>query len=1205
MRAVLSRGFLTGSEKKSESGVNTVKIFLLFFTSIFLFVGFPEASYENRRKLRESALTESESFSLVESLLKDGGVLTRFEIRRLLDSLPYEELERINTATTKNEKYPRLNVLSENIIETKSLEVNIFEFTADVTPLKPAAPFTGNHRGKFRISELRPFAERVYFSNPEFEYIPRNIQQVNCSHWLNPGYPGSDLSLPPAPAKPPSGEPQNFEPRFLWSLNLPGAKRFNSIMSHARQPIMLDYEDRPVSVVVENSKVFYRRAGRIFCYDISTGRRLWIFPSSRGKTSEHYHTYRHPHQPSSQAGFLLSGDRIYAELEGKLLALRVKENGYPEVLWEKSLGEFYLCSNPVKAGDVIIATLINPRGKMWACGYESESGKLLWSRFIGLSSYAYPSSVLYSKTPERVFLGTNHGAALSLIPETGEIVWIRKYEGKSYDLYEHWFSGKFNLMLRNQAITSYDTGFMELGFDGTLYCKPRESDYVYLLEPVTGELIEKFLIDSSRYSVLRARDSLMYFLATDPASGDRSLKIVDIYAEETVFEKEVGPGHLRGVYFEGPFEMLFKAGSKLYRLTEDKSGRSLTSTDVFSENWLIDVYGKNILLAGARELECISLAPGETPGEHPMLSVRDSILDKFGDLAAGSPSRREVTRLLREITRNSELFNGGDFYDIIKKDPEVFLSPLWSDFIQKINKFYGDYVISRDNIDLRFSGYLKGKGLYAPTPFRKRAPRESSGQGDFSARVQYTNLLRHRDVTGSEELPDFFFLLHYDQVLCLNESGDILWDVMISHQPWLLHQRVFSPSVPQKKLRRKRFGNIKPEIFIYRDTAVISEGLNLIAVDLNDGSYKWSITSDTDIVNEFRTWRRESSDELLEFNVDRDYLSRVHLFADFLGDDLIVTQRNIIYKIDPETGYARATRKLDGMDELTFMQVQDGKIYVYSLKSGSFYEIDNDLNVVSEIPVNPDETFGPNADPNIYFSGDYYIFQFPEKFLVSSANKPEAREVPLEKAGYNHAKIVADCSGITVLNENGFKRFSLNEKNASFEPEIIFYDENMIRCLTYFSKNGNIVIPRITENSFVFEIHSCDSEHKVDTVAVLKFDKISEFKSEKPAIDIPYMFFLGQADNFLFYLIVYSRHNTNEKIVAFNRNVATIFAGINLDTENYEIDFFHEFPKQSRSYIKVYQGDLTYGLRQFIETRNYIIYSFSGKNIYGIEKTVK
>ncbi len=1180
-------------------------------SSIFLFNSRALASNEIRKKIAEADIFEQETLMFMEEHLEEKNILTYLAVRQRFNSLPRDKTEKLKKKVSGSGQYSRLeSFLKQHLQEERNLMVHVSDIAVDIKPLKKSAPFTVNHRGRFKLSDLKPVSERAYFLNPDFEYTPSNLVKKDEFHWWNPEYAVEN------PFKEQEYDKTLFkrrpipEPELQWTYEYEPTRLTNSAMVGSRKPLSLN-EDNEIYTATHEGILLFRDNYRIFSIDMASGRKLWEYPSARRYTSEHYLTYRHTHQPASGNKFLVAGDYIYSELNGKLVALRLKKSGFPEPVWEKNMGEFTLSTKPIKTGNIIVVVLINPRGKLWACGFSADKGELLWNRFIGISSYTFKASSLHRKIGETLLIGTNHGVFFSLKPETGELVWVRRYTAKEYDLYKHWKKNKTSRILKNESILKYDTQFMEVGKDGLLYYKPRLSGNVYIVNSATGEMQEKILIDENRHYALRAFDSKIYFLNKAAAETANTLKVLDMETEKIIFEETLTPGKLRGVYFDSKEETVFKINSNIYFLQETTGVKKVLSAETSSESWLLEATKNNVLLESAERIEKFKLSghmPEASVVNRRILTTRDRILEGFEKAASEPPSENSVTQLINKISSESELFRAGYFYRIIEENAEHLTHNKWRPVFHKLNSLYGQHVISHSGVDMRFSAYLQGKGVVV----REDAALEKGignndtvGEGDeFSARVHYAKLLAHKNV-GPQNRKDFFFLLHYDRLLCVSETGIIFWKAEVLFKPMTRNFELFGAL---KNLRRKSFGSVTPEIFVFKDTVILNNGMTLVAFNLNDGGYKWSISSDIEVLNYFATINPEREDELFrEYIVDRNYLSKAHIFSAFMNDKLIVFRNNTLYNINPETGFCYSYVKLEEMDEVTFMEIKEDIIYMYALKNGAFYEIDKNFKILNKFPVNREKTHTAQADPNIFFNENYFIFQFPERIVFKSRKDDMGNYEITQKTGYEEARAVVTDGHMVILNENLTRIINLGEKSdlsTKYSGDVFDYEveEANILSETYFHNNKHIVVPLDNKKNIVLKKISLDSKYEN---SILAHVELYPDIPEEYAIGVRYMFFSGKADKTLYYLITFALYNIPEyRQTGLTENyridAETALIGINL--ENGSVEFEHIFPAKRQTEFKVYQGEFTYGLPQFIETQNFVIYNYAGKLIHSHRK---
>ncbi len=1168
------------------------------------------AYYEDRGKIENACFSQKETLNILERFLGEENLLTSLKIREKLLSLSISELEALREKTSGEPGYVLLNDFIKLSLQDKPLESKISDIIVNVTPFKKPAPFLEGHKGNYYLSDLAPYAERVYFSNPEFEYSSSDLIKKDCSHWVNPEYAGNKSfqlkeELQGNPSEKRAG---NMEPELLWIYKNECSRITNSIATGPRKPMPLNYEGRSIYPEVKDGVLFFRNKHRIFSLDSYSGREIWSFPREQTQSSEYYYTYSHPHPPVSGRELLVTGERIYSELSGKFTALEIKSSGFPELLWEKDLGEFALCAKPVKSDNVIVAVLINPRGNMWVNGYHVDNGQLLWNKYIGLSSYSVSASSIYKKYGDALIIGTNHGVVFSLLPDSGELLWIRRYESKEFDLNEYWLSEGFNKMLQNRNIIEYETGFMELGRDDCLYYKPRESGHLYIICPETGRLREQILF-GGKYKVLRAKNSKVYVLLKEAEEDKNILKGVKLDTGEVIFKEHLIPGELKGVLYKPGNETVFKIGPKLYFFRSGEDQKTILSAVLDSESWLSYVSGQNVLLSTKEEIKFVNLKPGSAPYENTgikrKLGLRDHTLATIEETVSQKPSNKSIEHLHSMVLSDSELFRARDFYEILESNIENSSNRKWRPFIKKLNHLYGKEIIKHKNVYMRFSGYLEGAGLIERKTYSVKKPEKIQEEtGGFKATCQSLHILRHKNILN-EEPDDFFFVSQNGQLLCVQENGVINWASEIHFQP----NNILSVlGTSFGNLRGKNFLGSTPEIYVFRDTVIINDRINLIGLNAEDGSYSWSITQGRENLNKYRTYTPDNPDELFrKYDVDRNFLSEINILSDFIGGDLIFTRNNMIYKLDPETGYVLNKKQLRDIDEISSLKANDGFIHIYSLKTGIFYKIDSKFNISEEITVNQEETSGKNADPNIFFSENFYVFQFPHRSIIICRETGESRYEVTGNGGYDTAKALINEEWIAFVNDENLKkiRFETLNEYPEKKPEsdlAVYLPEGSIKCREYYYDNDFIIIPRVDRGEIVFEKHILNPEYTVKSLGVTE---LYPELTDEYEINVPYMFYVGGVKDTLYYWIISVSYDLPYNKIREYTNIRNIIGKTNLIgicLKTGAVNFQHEFPKSPVGALTNYGVDLQYGLQQFAETSNFILYCFSGRLLFSSRK---
>jgi len=372
----------------------------------------------------------------------------------------------------------------------------------------------------------------------------------------------------------------------VWDYELPSDKLSNfTVAAHKVQRQWLKrYEESALSPIIHEQTIILRNEYRLFCIDLLTGREIWTFsPDTSGH--EFYQTVRHPHHNSYGYELLLDNNVVYTELAGKLTAIVIEDLLHPVLLWEQNLGEYTVSIKPIRYENTIIVGLTNARGELWICGFHVEDGSMLWSTYIGITTFLSPASTLSIIKDDTIIIGTNHGILTCLDPITGEIIWLRKYSPTKYSLFDYLNKKHFRGKLSGKGFISFNTQFINVDNNNIVYIKPRESEYVYILNSLTGELIEELLIDTNKYYVLTASNDKIVLFEKAKEKEIAHLKIVDIKTGNELFSKTILTGNLQGVVQLNKKELLFKVDSIIHSLRIDDDIIELSKIGEHRREW--------------------------------------------------------------------------------------------------------------------------------------------------------------------------------------------------------------------------------------------------------------------------------------------------------------------------------------------------------------------------------------------------------------------------------------------------------------------------------------------------------------------------------------------------------------------------------------------------------------------------------------------
>lgn len=866
---------------------------------------------------------DDRDLSFAEGLLSHGNLLDYFSIREKLLSLTYDDLNDVflaleNRKILGNLKHLVIAVMAKQKNEVFSLQEDIF---VNNVPFPEKSPFYPDAGSELKISELKPYAEHAYFYNLALNHCANKLTKKDDFFWVgskkNEGEERGSLDLENKDADADTLEiktRRNGTIDALWTYRCREELLANYPQADMRQWVKT-YEEPLLFPTVYGDRVILRNEYRIFCLDRSSGEEIWSFANEDKSGRENYKTVRHPHQNSYGGEFLLANEVLYTELNGRLIAIDLKRADDPKLLWECGLGEYTVASKPVLVEDILIVGLINAKGEFWFCGFQDSQGEIEWTTYIGTSSFLSPVSAISAVFGNQAVIATNHGILACLYAQDGTIVWIRKYTPKKHSYYKYWND------LRTKDIISYDTGFLQACNRGFLYYKPRESDFLYVLDPKDGQLKERVLIDSDRFYLLGilAGDAVLLEKATS-IEKNAQLKITELTTGKLVYGLRIEGSVMLGASNIRNDCLIFKTERSLHKV-EFAQGHILhESWNVNSQGWLMGFGGLNspeiFLFTGDRKkLQYYDFRSGKfpankrfnEPGGVSGIEKRRKIEELFGKLVRINGQENQAAFLRRQLISEVLSFRMPleDLVLLIDTSAGQMQNADWIDFFFTLSKGFGNEVIDCHGVRMRFSNFLLEKGLLKgeakqSEDFWKKSEKEMEEcllTGDSLL------VLPIQVVKGSDPL-DFFLVLKNEQLLCVNDAGVILWEA-----------RVASPEASVKA-------------FLYEDIVIVCDDRNVIALNAKNGTFIWSVTS---LLNQ----PEEESDFIR--NTIFPEASSNDMRIKFVGDKAVIAKDGDIFLISLRTGYCKRTYPLRG-GRVTALESEGNKIYL--LRRGAlFYDL--------------------------------------------------------------------------------------------------------------------------------------------------------------------------------------------------------------------------------------------------------------------------
>lgn len=936
--------------KKTEAMENIVRHtksigFLLISLILCIISSFfcksSEAALENRKDIITLDFADDENFIILNNYLSTDDILNQFKVREKLLSLSYAELNKIQKRIEKMHSMKGLKGLLKTILsrlENKGIYCLQEDIFVNNTPQLLDSPFYGNSGQDRKVTDLKPHAERLYFDNLKLEYRKNKLFKKPDGLWIN-------LEQIKNVAK--RQQKQEITEINLWSLDKLTDQTVKMWDYRLRNSNLTDYlislrqwikryEENSLYPVIYQETVLMRNEYRLFCVDLLSGKELWSFKNPDRTGHEFYQTFRHLHLNSDGYEFLLEKDMIFTELAGKLMAVKLKNILAPQLLWEHNLGEYTVCTRPIHNKNILIVGLINARGEFWISGFNCESGTLEWSTYIGTCSFLSPPCEISGIKDNRVFLGTNNGVLICLNSKDGRIIWLKKYSPKKYSLFDFWKDYHF----LDEDLIKYDTQFIEIEDSRLLYYKPRESDYVYVLDQKDGKAIEEILVDPDRYYILRAWNGKgVFFEKTNGNAENAEVKIVELKSGKEIYNMIIKSGALKGVIYLNKNEILFKVDNVVHFLRMDKDKVSYANLGVPSAGWLLNSKDRFLLVGKGETLFCLDGFDKKYTylrndlHRQEYLEQRERIKNSFiKDIQLDTESK-QVLELRKQIMHDITVSDLplDEIFPIIVNNLKRLKQPSRSNFFTKLRDLYSDEVVTYKDIEMKFVNFLYENNLvdfkYSNDAERTIKNNASIGEWqNYQVRGDRIFLLPI-EVIKNSKLPDFFLLLNNDQLLCVDETGNVLWDRKVFYRSYPYVNRDIEYSTDMAK-GRMYTDNI--EAYLYDNILIVNDHVNIIAVNVTDGSHIWSMTNKGAIFDKEKQVPLDNLDTLYKkYGLRRSFLKNIMLYAEFVDDRIIITHGNKIYSVKPTTGYCERYRELD-IEGPIGVTASKGYIYILS-----------------------------------------------------------------------------------------------------------------------------------------------------------------------------------------------------------------------------------------------------------------------------------
>jgi len=828
-------------------------------------------------------------------------------------------------------------------------------------PLQLPYPTYEKSYKNFKITQLEPQAERLYLGNLKLNFEQNTLKKVSDALWIGPQN-SSEKTYENAPKSREAKEDGvpfdklKNEATVMWARSL-RSDNMRDFFFDLRQWIKRYEEDLMYPVIYKNV-VIARNEQSVICLDTLNGEKIWDFSIRDKRGHEYYRTSRHPHQNSYGYEFLLSDDVVFSELGGAFAAIDISDILEPKLIWKTSLGEYTACSKPVDTGAVITVGLVNARGEIWFCGFNRNTGDLEWNSYVGISSFLSPVCTISLVRQNRLFVGTNNGILVSLDPRSGKILWVKKYAPKKYNLYDYWNKEYFKDKVLNRGSIPYDTQFISAGHGNFLYYKPRESEYVYKIDTISGKTEAERSFASGAAKILGIVDGKLVLLEnSDRKRGRLKVKAIDLESDRIAHELYVEAGNPEGVEYINQNQIAFKIGRLIHFMKIEEEKLSHKTVDVSARKagklWLLSCKGKFALLGKNNTVLCLDMFKADRPYKHNNIEYagyleRRKKLLKNLETVLNSKKIGKSAKVVKEMANEIKTLHipANIIFSIIEKNAEALRHRSFRQLVKALLEEYADDVVRYQDVNIRFVNFMHGSGL-ANSCFMERhitKPEEIAHlkpHGNFDIKGENMFLIPVKTKKG-RALLDFFLVLKNDQLLCVSENGNITWTGRICCNRHYKNK---------KTAGARHFENI--EAYLYEGTLVINDFSNIVARDVRTGTYLWSMT-----------------------NLESPGL-RLHT----TGTDLVVINDKKAYDLNPFTGYVKNFRQLQ-FNEQILSYDRENRIYILSRDATRLKILDKNLRVLKDLHLDYIKHAGID-EPQMYFIDDYIsVYSNPNLYLI-------------------------------------------------------------------------------------------------------------------------------------------------------------------------------------------------------------------------------
>jgi hypothetical protein len=285
---------------------------------------------------------------------------------------------------------------------------------------------------------------------------------------------------------------------------------------------------------------------------------------------------------------------------------------------------------------------------------------------------------------------------------------------------------------------------------------------------------------------------------------------------------------------------------------------------------------------------------------------------------------------------------------------------------------YGNEVVTYQNIETKFSNFLLGAGFINKSnnfPIIKVAKAK-----DYQLKLNGETLVLPIQVIKGQKLPGAFLLLSHGQLICVDEAGEIRWERKIFFGP------VWESGREGDQDRHIYAADL--EVYLYNNTVIINDRINVVAVDFSNGDYMWSMTNKESLFCDEGLFPPRSSE--WNYQSKKLFVKHTMFYTKFLEDRLIIIHGNRVYSLDPETGYCRDFRKLNS-EGVMDVKTLDKEIFMLSYSLNNIKVLNKKLEELRDFPVNflkESKEFWPE----ISFVNGYLLLHLRPELFVINAN---------------------------------------------------------------------------------------------------------------------------------------------------------------------------------------------------------------------------